>query len=1119
MTTETNRPESRNGADGSDGGTTGTTGDGLTRARSSTMTVNSVGSSADGRTTDGEDGTTSNGTLGTTTTTTTTGGSVTGESTAAHARRKSDKESLRRAIGEKFPYDVRDHGNANKALAIGPAGRVRHGRLGNGMAYYVAESQKPKDHAALALCVDVGSIAEEEEERGVAHVVEHLAFRCTERYEHFAIVDFLESIGAEFGACQNAYTSMDETVYELTVPIDKPEVLATSMHILSEFASGVRISDEDVDCERGSVLEEWRLGRDARGRAAEAYWKTLMEGSLYAERSPIGLENVIREADPQVLRNFYAKWYRPERMAVVAVGDFSDLDGVVDLIKNTFSHLTPKPGQPKINPEVVRPPLSTHTEPRVVAHVDRELKQTAVTVTFKYASIPVDTPRGYYLKTVEDVYKTALDNRLYRIMRQPKPPFFNAGGFIEDATRTTTLLSVQAACAESRAVEALTAVLRELARIRLHGISEQELKIAKANMLADTEQLYAEREQTYCESVRDELVCHFLRGDLVIGAEDEAVLAKACIERVSQEDVLAFATQLSVRNSCVIRVQEGRKYTSEADLCSAIEQVRIEEFEGSIDESEVFNIPEVLMDASSLKPGTVIASRHLPALEMHEITLSNGMRIGIKVTDFLDDQVLLRGCARGGLSEVSEGEYIHAMCANMVAGELGIYGHRPDIYDGILAGLRTDVAANVSMYRRNIEGETSPVDIETALQCIHLLFTHNVGTTNDPEVLETLMLMQEEKIKNQSRDPESNYSEVVRSLVYGKSYHSQRITVKSLRKMDSAKACEFFHTCFLDPSEFTLVFVGAIETQTFMSLVEKYLGSIPRANPSVINEVFAGIATRERGLTPFPLKFPTREIKRTVRAHMSDPMSKASITFPVRIPNPDHGGQISLEGGRLLTIAKFKTIMTASIIEKRLLALLRFEYGEIYTCHASASFGFQEPDVCGPTYCGDIMVGFSCAPDRGAHLARHARDVVKVLREHGPTEEEVNAVRECEIRDFEVSRQENSFWREYITELYKSRLVRKSLLDEDIDSLYQMTEEIRNEVIDALSPTLVRDHLKDVMSLNTSVTVVLKPQRSILKRIFVPSFETRGEALYSVAYLSGIALATSAIFARLKKDR
>jgi hypothetical protein len=170
-------------------------------------------------------------------------------------------------------------------------------------------------------------------------------------------------------------------------------------------------------------------------------------------------------------------------------------------------------------------------------------------------------------------------------------------------------------------------------------------------------------------------------------------------------------------------------------------------------------------------------------------------------------------------------------------------------------------------------------------------------------------------------------------------------------------------------------------------------------------------------------------------------------------------------------------------------------------------------------YCGDIMVGFSCAPDRGAHLARHARDVVKVLREHGPTEEEVNAVRECEIRDFEVSRQENSFWREYITELYKSRLVRKSLLDEDIDSLYQMTEEIRNEVIDALSPTLVRDHLKDVMSLNTSVTVVLKPQRSILKRIFVPSFETRGEALYSVAYLSGIALATSAIFARLKKDR
>ena len=1042
-------------------------------------------------------------------------------STSHSSPRSSGSSAPRERAIETFPYDVRDSARAKEAMAVGPKGRTRVGTLRNGMRYLVGESQKPREHAALALAVDVGSVAETEAERGVAHIVEHLAFRSTESYEHFAIVNFLESIGAEFGACSNAYTSMDETVYELLVPVQKAEVLATSMHILSEFARGVRISDADVECERGSVMEEWRLGRDAQGRAAEAYWKTLMEGSLYAERAPIGLEDIIQRVDPQVLRDFYAKWYRPERMAVIAAGDFQDLDDVVSLIESTFQHLEPSEGQPRENPRLERPTSAdtNHAEPRVVTHVDRELKTTAVTVTFKYASIPVDTPRGYYLKTVEDVYKTALDNRLYRMMRQPKPPFFNAGGVIEDATRTMTLMSVQATCAENRASEGLTAVLRELARIRLYGISDQELKIAKARMLADTEQLYAEREQTYCENVRDELVCHFLRGDLVIGAEDEASLAKACIERVSQEDVLAFASQLDVCNSCVIRVQEGRRYTGEDELHAAIEQVRREETEGMIGESKVFNIPEVLMESGSLVSGDIVSSRELPELEVNEFVLSNGMRIVYRVTDFLDDQVLIRGSARGGLSEVKQESYIDAMCSNMVASELGIYGHRPDVYDGILAGIRSDVHANVSMYRRNIEGETSPVDIDTALQCIHLLFTHDVSTTNDPEILETLMQMQEQKIRNQSRDPESKYSEVVRSLVYGKSYHSQRITVKSLHQMNSEQACRFFDACFVDPSEFTLVFIGAIDVNTFLPLVQKYLGSIPPAKPAKLLQAFEGIKDRSRNITPFPLTFPERSIKRIVKANMTEAASKASITFPVQIPNPDFGRGTTLEGGRQLTTAKFKTVMVAAIIERRLMSLLRFNQGEIYTCHASASFGYQDPDVAGEMYSGDVMVSFSCAPDRGAYLASMAREAVRFLRENGPSVEDVNAVRECEIRDFEVSRQENTFWREYITELYKSRLMQKNILDGDIEALYAMTEEVRQSVLDSLSPDLVREHLQSVMHTNNSVTVILKPQRSLFRRVFIPSFETRGETMYSIVYLSGVALAASAMYARFSKKK
>ena len=1029
-----------------------------------------------------------------------------------------DDDHDARARRKPYPHDVATSREAKRALELGPSDKIRHGRLANGVSFFVSSSAKPAKHAALALVVDVGSIAECEHERGVAHVVEHLAFRATAGYEHFEIVNFLESVGCEFGACQNAYTSMDETVYELTVPTERSEVLGTSLAILSEFARAVRISDEDVDAERGAVLEEWRMGRDARGRAAEAYWKELMAGSLYAERSPIGTEEIIRQANPQVFRDFYAKWYRPERMAVIASGDFIDLDDVVHMIEHTFSDLSPAPGQPEKNPIVHRPLIASHTEPRVVCHVDRELRGTAVTVTFKYPSTPVSTPYGYYLKTIEDVYKAALDNRLYRMMREPRPPFFNAGSLIEDATRTTTLMSLQAECAENRAVDGLAAVLREVARIRLHGISEQELKIAKARMLAETEQLYAEREQTYCENLRDELVGHYLRGDMVIGAEEEASLAQACVERVTREDVHEYAKKLNVQNSCVIRVQEGHKRTSESQMYEVIDKIHREENNGEINMSEVFKIPDALMDGDDLVAGSITQTRFLSGLDMTEITLSNGMRVAIRVTDFLDDQVLIRGSARGGLSEVSQVDYIDARCSNMIAQELGIYGFRPDIFDGILAGKRAEVHANVSdMYYRSIRGEASPVDIEVALQCIHLLFAHDVGRANDPELLETLMQMQEEKIRNQSRDPDSNYSEVVRSLVYGRSYHGQRVTVQSLRKMNREKACAFFNACFLDPSEFTMIMVGAIDIESLIPLLEKYLASIPVANEDKLNAAFRNIQDQTKKLTPFPLKFPTHAIKRIVRAHMTEAFSKASITFPVRIANPDFAhGKPTLEGSMQLTMGKFNTVMTAAIIEKRLLALLRFKFGEIYTCEASASFNYQDPDVCGDTYRGDIMISFPCAPERGSELADLARQVVQELHENGPSEEDVNAVRECEIRDFEVSRAENSFWRDYIMGMYKSRLLR-DVLGGDMDRLYEINEELRQQAIDSLSPDVVRCHLQTVMSMSNHVTVVLKPQRSLLKRVFVPSFETRGEVLYSMVYLSGIAFAASTIMARFSK--
>lgn len=993
-------------------------------------------------------------------------------------------------------------------LPLGPKDRHRHGTLPNGMRYYVQKTHKPKDRAALALAVDVGSIAETEEERGVAHLVEHLAFRATESNDNFAIVKFLESIGAEFGACQNAYTSMDETVYELLVPIDKPNVLEQSLDVFAEFATKIRISDADVNDERGAVMEELRMGRDARGRASEAYWKMLMQGSLYAERLPIGLEKVIREGDPEVFRRFYKKWYRPERMAVVAAGDFENLGAVEKLIKQAFAKCAPAEGQPKENPKVERPLIAPHVEPRITCMVDREATKTSVTVTFKYEASECATPSGFFTKTVEDSFKLALDNRLYKIMRKADPPFFSAACSIEEATRTTTIFSLQIVCEEGKAKQGLEAGLRELTRARLHGFSEQELRIAGAKQLADAEQLFVERDQTYCTSLRDELVGHFLRGEFVVGAEEEARITRACVERVKTSDLKEFAKRLNFNNSCVIRAMEGRALTTEKDIAGAIDTIQREEHAGAITENEMFNVPERLIEEDTLPPpGKIEGERKFPKLGFKIVQLSNGMQVAMKQTDFLDDQVLVRCFARGGLSEVDQKDYLDALYANTIASELGSYGVKPEILADILAGKRCDVAAKTGTYYRKVDGEASPTDIESTLQLIHMLFTSDVKSMLVPEELEAVLRMQEEAIRNRSRDPVSIYNQTIRHLVYGKSFQSQPLRVKDVRKMKPAKACEHFNASFGDPSEFTMVLVGAFDERRVRPMIEKYLGSIqPSPNPK----------GRVLQVTPAPFKFPRGVVNRDLRVAMVEPMAQASITFPVNIPNPDYNhktGQAtpSLEGSVALTREKLTCVFASSIIERRLLALLRFKFGEIYTCAASTSFAYQDPQARGPYFRGDIMINFSCDPIAGHRLAQLAMEDVGAMQREGPTAEEVTTAVELETRALEVRVQENSYWREYFEALHNSRL--SPLMEGDLDQLYQVSERTRKELMDGLTPEMVRAHLLRCVNLKNRVVVVLRPQRPLWQRLLLPS-PTTAEGWAVIAGYAGLTVAAVSLYDR-----
>ncbi|XP_074359577.1 zinc protease PQQL-like [Apium graveolens] len=371
------------------------------------------------------------------------------------------------------------------------------------------------------------SVLEEEKERGVTHIVEHFAFSATNKYTNHDIIKFLESDGAEFGACQNAVTSSDETVYELFVPVYKPEVLPQAISILVEFSSTlclvqIRVSSDDLEKERGAVLEEYRGTRNANGRMHEAHWALMMEGSKYAERLPIGLEKVIRTVSPGTVKQFYRKWYHLKNMVVVAIGDFADTQIVVELIKMYFGNKISASDPPPI-PHFLVP---SHEEPRYSCLLESEAAGPAVMVSCKMPVVELRTVRDYRELLVECMFFHALNQRFFKISRKKDLPYFSCSDSADVLVRPSKAYIMTSSCKEKGTIEALESMLTEVARVRLHGFSEREIAIARAFLLSEIESAYLERDQMQSTSLRDEYLQHFLHDEPVIVVEYEAQLHK-----------------------------------------------------------------------------------------------------------------------------------------------------------------------------------------------------------------------------------------------------------------------------------------------------------------------------------------------------------------------------------------------------------------------------------------------------------------------------------------------------------------------------------------------------------------------------------------------------------------
>ncbi|MEY4634425.1 MAG: hypothetical protein RJA55_223, partial [Acidobacteriota bacterium] len=556
-----------------------------------------------------------------------------------------------------------------RPLPVDPA--VRSGRLPNGIRYFIRRNSRPANRVSMRLAVNVGSLQEEPDQRGLAHFLEHMAFNGTENFKPGELVSFLESIGARFGPHVNASTSFDETIYMLDIPTDRPGYVDRGMLVLHDFAAGLSLLPAEVEKERGVVLEEWRGRLGAGSRLTDKQLPLIFQGSRYAERLPIGLPEVLQKAPRERLVAFYQQWYRPDNMAVVVVGDLPVAESEA-LIQKRFGVIPAAKGAASS----VDAGVPAHKETLISMATDPEAQGWTVSMAFK-SKVEVDnTVRGYRKQLVEQLVSQMLNLRLAEISRRPNAPFLGAQAGGSNIGRTLELFEIEAAVPEGQLTEGLGALMLEAKRMQQFGFSDEELNRARAGLLAGYERAFKERGTAENPGLANEYVRHFLEQEPIPGIEFEYRVASTYLPTVTAAEASALARGLITdENRVVLGVAPEKKETpppSPDMLRAAITRAAAAPVEPWADATSGRALVEEAPPA-----GTVASRREVAEIGATVLTLSNGVEVWLKPTDFKNDQVVFTAYAPGGVSLASPADFKSASLATAMVGIGGMGGLSP----------------------------------------------------------------------------------------------------------------------------------------------------------------------------------------------------------------------------------------------------------------------------------------------------------------------------------------------------------------------------------------------------------------------------------------------------------
>jgi zinc protease len=906
------------------------------------------------------------------------------------------------------------------ALPFDP--NVRTGQLPNGMRYYIRQNSKPEKRIELRLAVNAGSMQEEDNQRGLAHFVEHMAFNGTKNFEKNELVSFLELTGVRFGADLNAYTSFDETVYMLQLPTDKEGLVDKGLIVMSDWATGVTFEGSEIDKERGVIESEWRTRLGAGERMREKYWPKIFHQSRYADRLPIGTMDVIRNAPHERLRTFYKDWYRPNLMALVVVGDLN-VDEMERKIQERFSKLE-NPANPRPKELYAVP---DHKETLIGIATDKEATSVDIEVIYKHKPSTIKTLDHYRDYLARSLYAQMFNERLRELGQKPSSPFLNAYAQYGSFVRAKDAYFLSVSPKEDKIEEAFKTLLTEQARVLQHGFTDTELERQKQALLKRIEKRFNEKDKTQSGNLAMECVQHFLQDDPMFGIERELALVKEFLPKIRLEDINQLAAKwLTEENRSLILTapeKPGLKIPTEAELLKWISEFKTIKTEAYKD--QFLDIPLVddkKINGSKITNETKINDNNL---NVTQLQLANGVRIVIKPTNFQNNQILLNAYSPGGTSLYSDKDYFSAAFAADIVDNAGVGQFDLIALQKKLSGKDLSVSPYIQELYEGFSGRSSVEDLETLLQLIYLYGTQ---PRKDKEAFETFMNQMREQMKNAEANPQQYFFAEYSKLMSNNNIRRKNLlSEEELQQINLDRAMEIYQERFADFSDFTFVLVGNIDLEKHKALLEKYLGGLPNKK-RVENWKDLNIQAPKEGKN-VELKKGLAPQSFVILSHVEDEAwtAEKSMQFSAMV----------------------------EVLEIMVRENLREDKGGVYSPFVGGGFSRL------PRPQHQVIVFFQCAPDNVNTLVAAVKEEFEKLQKNGPSDENVAKVKETFRRQRETELENNRFWLGSLTDYYQNNRALKEIYDFD-----GLIEKITKESVQKTAKTLLKPEKLKILSVN-----------------------------------------------------